>query len=78
MSGPELTIEFITHLTLRASELDMANDVLVIDGATKALKPALRVKLWKESSLSWPPYHLFGPLHHSNSDGGDGDKRRLA
>lgn len=48
MSGQELTIEFITHLTLRASELDIANDVLIIDGATKAFCRALRVRLSKE------------------------------
>ncbi len=48
MSGRELTIHFVTQLTLRASALDIANDVLVIDGATPAFRRALRIKLSEE------------------------------
>ena len=35
-------------MTLRASELDIANDVLVIDGATLALLRAVRIRLSAE------------------------------
>ncbi|MFQ5854834.1 MAG: DUF3800 domain-containing protein [Anaerolineae bacterium] len=48
MSGRDLTIHFVTQLTLRASALDIANDVLVIDGATPAFRRALRIKLSEE------------------------------
>lgn len=44
-NGQEFAIEFIAGLTLRASELDLANDVLVIDGAPQAFRRALRVRL---------------------------------
>jgi hypothetical protein len=45
MNGFELTVELLTHLTLRASPLDIGNDVLVMDGATDALRSALRIRL---------------------------------
>jgi len=48
MSGQDFTVEFISRLTLRASELDIANDVLIIDGATPVLCRALRVRLSAE------------------------------
>ena len=40
----ELVTELIIQLTLRASELDIANEVLVIDGATPAFCRSLRVQ----------------------------------
>lgn len=51
MNGQELTIEFLTRLTLRASDLDIGNDVLVMDGATRAFLRALRIRLSEESRV---------------------------
>ncbi len=48
MSGRDLMLHFVTQLALRVSALDIANDVLVIDGATPAFRRALRIKLSKE------------------------------
>jgi hypothetical protein len=48
MNGFELTIELLTGLTLRASPLDIGGDILVMDGATDALRSALRVRLSQE------------------------------
>jgi hypothetical protein len=48
MSGFDLTVDLLTHLTLRASPLDIGNDILVMDGATDALRSALRVRLSQE------------------------------
>ncbi len=50
MRGQELIIELVTSLTLRASELDISNDVLVVDGATPAFCRALRIKFSSECS----------------------------
>ena len=38
----------IVRLTLRASALDIANDVLIIDGGTPALRRAVRIRLSDE------------------------------
>ncbi|HEY84883.1 MAG TPA: DUF3800 domain-containing protein, partial [Chloroflexi bacterium] len=48
MSGQDLVTHFITQLTLRASPLDIADDILVIDGATPAFRRTLRIKLSAE------------------------------
>jgi hypothetical protein len=48
LNGFDLTIELLTRLTLRASPLDIGNDILVIDGATDALRSALRIRLSQE------------------------------
>jgi hypothetical protein len=48
MSGQDFAIEFIIGLTLRAPELDIANDVLIVDGATLIFLRALRVRLSEE------------------------------
>ena len=48
LNGFDLTVELLTHLTLRASPLDICNDVLVIDGATDAFRSALRIRLSQE------------------------------
>jgi len=45
MSGQELYIHFLTELVLRVSELEIANDILVTDRATKAFRRALRLHL---------------------------------
>ncbi|MEW5940182.1 MAG: DUF3800 domain-containing protein [Chloroflexota bacterium] len=48
LNGFDLTIELLTRLTLRASPLDIGNDILVIDGATDALRSVLRIRLSQE------------------------------
>jgi len=52
MNGFEFTIELLARLTLRASPLDIGNDILVIDGATDALRSALRIRLSQECRQS--------------------------
>ena len=42
-----LTIELIIGMTIRASELDISNEILVIDGATPAFCRDLRVEFTK-------------------------------
>jgi hypothetical protein len=49
LSGQEFSVEFIVALAMRASELDIAGDFLIVDGATKAFLQALRVRLSQES-----------------------------
>jgi len=44
LSPQQLTIELIIRLTLRASELDISNEVLIVDGATPAFCRGLRVQ----------------------------------
>jgi hypothetical protein len=44
LQSPELVAELIIRLTFRASELDIANEVLIIDGATPAFCRHLRVR----------------------------------
>ena len=48
LSGQALTVELIVRLTLRASALDIANDVLIIDGGTPTLRRAVRIRLSDE------------------------------
>lgn len=45
MSGQELYIHFLTELVLQVSELEIANDILVTDRATKAFRRALRLHI---------------------------------
>lgn len=52
MSGFELAIELLTKLILRASPLDIGNDVLMIDSATDAFRSALRIRLSHECRLT--------------------------
>jgi len=48
LEGDALVVELIARMTLRASPLDIANDVLIIDGGTPALCRAVRVRLSEE------------------------------
>lgn len=48
MRGEDLRVELIVRLVLRAQVLDLANDVLLIDGGTPTLCRAVRVKLSEE------------------------------
>ncbi len=48
VSGQDFIIEFVAKLTLRASDMDIANDILIIDGATRGYLRALRIRISKE------------------------------
>ena len=48
MRGEQLRVEFIVRLVLRAQVLDLANDVLIIDGAKPSLCRAVRIRLSEE------------------------------
>jgi hypothetical protein len=71
MNGFELTIELLTGLTLRASPLDIGGDILVIDGATDALRSALRIRLSQECRKTNRP-RPFGKIATASSKREDG------
>ncbi|MBI5713976.1 MAG: DUF3800 domain-containing protein [Chloroflexi bacterium] len=48
MRGQDIMAEFISRLILRASPLDIAHDILIIDGATHPLLKATRIQLSAE------------------------------
>ena len=50
-SGFDSTIQLLINLTLRASPLDISNNVVITDGATDALRSTLRVVLLEECSM---------------------------
>jgi hypothetical protein len=52
LSGMDFIVEWTTRLILRASELDIANDVLVMDGAVPSLRRAMRIRLSAECHQS--------------------------
>ncbi len=52
MDGQTFLINWIVDLTLRASELDISDDVLILDGATPELIRNLRVEFSRRSKLS--------------------------
>jgi hypothetical protein len=52
MSGQDFMIEFAARLIVRASELDIGRDVLIIDGTTPAFRRQLRIRLSQESRFS--------------------------
>jgi hypothetical protein len=49
LSPVALTIELIIGMTMRASELDISNEILIVDGATPAFCRDLRVEFTKRS-----------------------------
>jgi hypothetical protein len=49
LNPQELTIELIIGLTMRASELDIANEILIIDGATPSFCRNLRIQFSERS-----------------------------
>jgi hypothetical protein len=51
-SGADLSIRLIVSLAMRSSELDIANDYLVVDGATRAFLQTLRIRFSYESRRS--------------------------
>ena len=48
LTGMMLTIELITRLTLRASPLDIGNDILILDGASDLMRKELRIHLSRQ------------------------------
>ncbi len=45
LNGTELPMELLIKLTLRASPLDIANDILIMDGAPESFLKNLRIQL---------------------------------
>ena len=68
---PELVAELIIRLAFRASELDIANEVLIIDGATPAFCRNLRVRFTercKQEKRIRPYKNIIG-ANSRNEDG---------
>jgi hypothetical protein len=51
LHGIDVTINLITRLTLRASPLDIGNDILILDGAPESVRKELRIHITKEYKL---------------------------
>ncbi len=71
LSPQELITHLIIQLTLRASELDIANEVLIIDGATPAFCRHLRVQftdVCKSENRIRPFKNIIG-ANSRNEDG---------
>ena len=71
LQPPELVAELIIRLTFRASELDIANEVLIIDGATPAFCRHLRVRFTercKQEKRIRPFKNIIG-ANSRNEDG---------
>lgn len=49
LTGMDMIIALLVNLTLRSSPLDICNDILVIDGATDALRSKLRFAYHKSA-----------------------------
>lgn len=71
LSSQELAAEFIIQMTLRAIELDIANEILIIDGATPSFCRSLRVQFTercKQQKRIRPFKHIVG-ANSRNEDG---------
>jgi hypothetical protein len=71
LSPLALTISSIIQLTFRASELDIANEILIIDGATPAFCRSLRVQFTercKQEDRIRPYKNIIG-ANSRNEDG---------
>lgn len=71
IKGQNLTIEFTARLALRASPLDIANDILIIDGTTPQFRRRLRVRLSQECRKSGRA-HPFSKIVSGDSSREDG------
>lgn len=69
--GQEFVVEWTTRMILRASELDIADDVLIMDGAVQSLLRALRIRLSEESRLRQRkrPFAKFIGADSTHEDG---------
>jgi hypothetical protein len=72
LSPKELTIQLIIHLTFRASELDIANEILIIDGATPAFCRDLRVQFTEQCKQEKRRIRPFKNIVGANSRNEDG------
>lgn len=71
LSGANLTADLATRMILRSSPLDIADDILVMDGASDSLRKLLRMKLSQECArLSRP--RPFKKIVSAKSAGEDG------
>jgi len=70
-TGTDLTVDLATRLILRSSPLDIADDILVMDGASDSLRKALRMSLSRECArLSRPrPFKKIVAARSSYEDG---------
>lgn len=71
LTPQELTIELIARLTLRASELDISNEILIVDGATPSFCRELRVQFserYKHENRIRPFKNIIGG-DSKNEDG---------
>jgi len=71
LSPQALTTQLIIQLTFRASELDIANEILIIDGATPAFCRSLRVQFTercKKENRIRPFKNIIG-ANSRNEDG---------
>lgn len=71
LSGEQLTIKFIARLVMRISELDLANDTLIVDGTVPVFRHKLRVRLSQECRRLGRP-RLFGKIIGGDSNREDG------
>lgn len=71
MRGQDFAVEFIARLTVRAPAGDIANDILVIDGATLPVLRALRLRLSAECR-KMGRVHPFRKIVSGNSGSYDG------
>lgn len=71
LSPQELTIELIIRLTLRASELDIANEILIIDGTMTTFCRNLRVQFteWCKREKRIRPFKNIIGADSRNEDG---------
>jgi hypothetical protein len=71
LEPPELVAELIIRLTFRARELDIANEVLIMDGATPAFCRHLRVWFteWCKQEKRIRPFKNIIGANSRNEDG---------
>lgn len=68
LSGEELRVELIVQLVMRVNQLDLANDILMIDGATPLLCRQVRIgltKAYKQSRRVRPFNKIVGGRSNS-------------
>ncbi|MBM3128246.1 MAG: DUF3800 domain-containing protein [Chloroflexi bacterium] len=71
LKGQALTVEFIARLVLRASPLDIANDILIVDGNTPKFIRQLRIRLSQECRKT-DRVHPFNKIISRDSGREDG------
>ena len=71
LNGAELAVELLTRLTMRASPLDIDDDILVIDGASESFLKSLRIRFTHLYKLSHRerPFKKFISSDSKHDDG---------